>query len=149
MELKLSWKEAFVVMLEVEWTSVLKWAQSIKVRDGGERDLWHSMLICIPGSHTMKGSDRAILREEPWWRNTEGNISLDIGPRLACSLAIQLTTLQAASHSCYHVCQKTSDGPEDRSSLDAASSRHTCKASRCAGILSSCRLSHGKPVSSL
>ena len=32
-----------------------------------------------------------------------------------------------------------------RSLLDAASSRH--KASLCAGILSSCRLSHGKPVS--
>ena len=41
-----------------------------------------------------------------------GNIdtSLEIGLWLACSLAIQLTTLQAASHSRYHVHQETLEG---------------------------------------
>ena len=63
----------------------------------------------------MKNPDDAILREI--LPNFQGNIdiSMEIGLRLACSLAIQLTTLQAASHSHYHVRQKTSEGPEDRS----------------------------------
>ena len=48
----------------------------------------------------MKGTDRAILLEEPAilreiFPNFLGNINIsrEIGLRLACSLAIQLTTL--------------------------------------------------------
>ena len=62
-----------------------------------------------------RGKYRAISREIcifPWKLR---DISLEIGLRLACSLAIQLTTLHAASHSRYHVHQETSEGPEDRS----------------------------------
>ena len=62
----------------------------------------------------MKNPDDAIPREiSP---NFRGNIdiSLEIGLRLACSLALQLTTPQAASHSGYQVDQETSEGPEDR-----------------------------------
>ena len=80
--------------------------------------------ICIPGSHTRKGADRVILRKNPddaILRKIspifQGNIDIsgEIGLRLACSLDIQLTTLQAASHSRYHVHQDTPEGPEDRS----------------------------------
>ena len=64
----------------------------------------------------MKNPDDAILREI--LSNFLGNnidISSEVGLWAACSLAIQLTTLQAASHSRYHVHQETSEGPEDRS----------------------------------
>ena len=119
---------------------------------------WEAILWKAPtGQYYVKNPNDAIPREIS--RNFLGNIHisleiarypLEIGLRLACSLAIQLTTLHAASHSRYHVHQETSEGPEDRrlkrsSFIDAAFSRH--KASLCAVILSSCRLSHGKPVS--
>ena len=58
----------------------------------------------------MKGAERAY-----YVKNPDDTIPREIGLRLACSLAIQLTTLQAASYSRYHVCQETSEGPKDRS----------------------------------
>ena len=63
----------------------------------------------------MKNPDDAIQREISL--NFQGNIDIsrEIGLRLSCSAAIQLTTLQGACHSCNHVHQKTSEGPEDRS----------------------------------
>ena len=69
----------------------------------------------MKGQYYVKNPDDAIPREiSP---NFRGNIDIswEIGLRLACSLAIQLTTLQPASHSRYHVDQETSEGPEDRS----------------------------------
>ena len=112
--------------------------------------------ICIPGSHTRKGADRAILREESWWRNTEENIAHFPGKYryfrgnwTTASLLAGYTANYTAG--CQSFSLPRSSGHTrgswrpKHSSLDTASSRH--KASLCAGILCNCRLSHGKPVS--
>ena len=119
-------------------------------------NLLSSSLYCIMGSHTMEGADRAILREEPWWRNTEGNIAQFPGKYTyfpgnwtTASLLAGYTANYTARCQSFSLPRSSGDirgsWRPKRSSLDAASSQH--KASLCAGILSSCRLSHGKPVS--